>query len=191
MNLRSLGALGIAAALLVGTACGSDDDGGSDVDAASEGTTETTAAGAPAGDAGGSSGGKKGCDLVTKADLDAAFGGSFGEADDTSTSGTTMCNWTSQEPIIGFSYVIKPTSASEWDATLAASKKAGATTKSLSGVGDKAAVVRLDKYGQASIQIYVTKGSAFFFTTASAAEIDPSKVESASIELAKKMNANL
>lgn len=191
MNLRSLGALGMAAALLLGTACGSDDDGGSDVDTASEGTTETTAASAAANDSGGVSGSAKGCDLLAKADLDAAFGGSFGDAEDTSTAGTTMCNWSSQEPIIGFSYVIKPTSASEWDATLDASRKAGAKTKSISGIGDKAAVVRLDKYGQASFQIYVTKGSAFFFTTASAPEMDPGKVETASIDLAKKMNAKL
>ena len=185
MNLRSLAGLGIAAALLLGTACGGDDD---NVDtAATNDTTEPTAAPAADGDKGG---GGKGCQTLAKADIDAAFGVTFGEVEDTTTAGTTICNFEASDPPATFQYTIKPSSAGEYDATIEASKKRGATAKATSGVGDKAVVLTMENYGMKTTQVMAVKGSALFFTTAIHSG-DPAKAEPASIELMKKLAAKL
>lgn len=185
MTLRRLGTLALSGVLLLGAACGDDDN---DTQAASELAVPTTADDAAPAAASGS--GDTGCNVLSKSDIETSFGGSFGDIEDTSTAGTTICTAQRTDPFATVQFTIKPSSASEYDATIGYSKKTGkAKAEPVTGVGEKATMLTMETSGVVSVQVLAVKGSALFYTTATST--DPAATKTGSLQLVKLFASRL
>jgi len=164
VNLRRwLAILAFGGVLLLG-ACGGGSKHESSDAPSSQGDATTTTAGSASGAA---AHGKACGEYLTKADVESQFGTGFGDAKDTSNQFAQICEFERQDPFATVQFVIKPTSAGEYDATVNASKGSGVDAQSVSGIGDKATQTITTKYGTTVVQVIAAKGNALFYITAS------------------------
>lgn len=169
MKLRRLIILACGGVLVVGAACGSD--GGSKDSSDARGSTNEDTATTVAASASASTG--DGCNTLTKADVEGVFGTGFSDVEDTTTSGTIICNLEREEPLTSAQYTIKPSSAYEYDATIDASTERGAKAQPVSGIGEKATRLVTENYGIKVVQVMAVKGDALFYVTVTQQEGDP------------------
>lgn len=186
--LRRLVILASGGLLLLGAACGGGDSKDSSDAVSSEGDSSvTTSAAADSGESNSSGAGIDNCDVVEAGAVAGIWGGEFTPMQNTSQGATLICTTQRGEPVTSVQYVIKPTSAGEYDATIEYSKKSGAKAESVSGIGDKATRLTTTQHGVTVIQVMVVKGNALFYTMSSGEEAYPTQTE----QLAKLVADNL